>query len=278
MPRCSLFAPIAHPWPENPLTLRANYHLSLEIYLQIGADSYKALNTGNFCAVVSSHPGSESAGRSFGRFLDLLGEPAIHAVQSLLTEEEALAPDAIFAELSYKPASARNANVMLRPCLRSYEIAVGIPPTVAPEQVLPLSDLVVGVHHNRFYLRSKKHNKRVIVTQLHKLDTVSAPNVCRFLLDVSSDGEPQFTSFNWGRFSCAPFLPRLTVRADQNVKVVLCPARWNLESTTITPRGEGSPEQRWFAGLQDWRKCWHVPRFVYLKEADHRLLLDLDSQ
>src|SRR5581483_441899 len=250
---------------------------SLEIYLQIQASSREAMDRGEFCAVVSPNPGAPSGGRSFGRFADLLGEPALQALQNLLRHEEALEPDCVFAELSYQHSHARTSNVALRPWLRPYEIAVGVAPSGPAERVLLLQDLMVGVREERFYLRSQRLNKQVIVSQLHMLNFSQAPHVCRFLLEIASDGVPLLSSFNWGSLSPAPFLPRITVRQTPSASLVLSPARWNLEATTIQPQGTGTPEARLFQGLQQWRKQWRVPRYIYLTEADNRLLLDLEN-
>ncbi|HEU5228617.1 MAG TPA: thiopeptide-type bacteriocin biosynthesis protein, partial [Ktedonobacteraceae bacterium] len=46
---------------------------------------------------------------------------------------------------------------------------------------------------------------------------------------------------------------------------------------TIQPQGTGTPEACLFQGVQHWRKCWRVPRYAYLTEADNRLLLDLEN-
>jgi len=249
---------------------------SLEIYLQVQATSREAIDRGEFCAVVSPGPGSQGAGRSFGRFVDVLGEPGTRALQEWLSHEEATQPEAIFAELSYQPPSARASNVAIRPLLRKYEIAVGTTPSVPPERVIRLDDLVVGVSLDRWYLRSQRFNKRVVVCQLHMLNIALAPNACRFIAEIASDGLPALSGFDWGSLSAAPFLPRLTVPHGPRARLVLTPACWNLQITTIQPQGEGSEEARRFAGLQQWRAHWRVPRYAYLTQADHRLLLDLE--
>jgi len=249
---------------------------SMEIYLHVQAASRGDLDQGKFCAVVGPNPGAPGGGRSFGRFLDLLGEPGRCALQSLLAQEEAFEPETLFAELSYQPQRARSSNVAIRPGLRTYEIAIGTTPSVPHERVIALSDLVVGVHHGHFYLRSLYHQKKVIACQLHMLNIHQAPHVCRFLADISSDGLPVLSSFDWGHLSSAPFLPRLTIPHGSQAMIVLTPARWNLDASTIQLRGEGSREARWFAGLQQWRSRWRVPRYVYLTQADNRLLLDLE--
>ncbi|WP_137686314.1 lantibiotic dehydratase [Thermosporothrix hazakensis] len=250
--------------------------LSLEIYLQVHAASREALDNGEWCAVLGPNWGSPNAGRTFGRFFDLLDEEGMRHLQQLTEREEALQPDVIFAELSYQPREARMANVALRPPLRRYEIAVGTTPSVPPERVISLNDLVVGVRNGRFYLRSQRLGKQVIVSQYHMLSPRLAPNVCRFLSELSMDGVPCLSAFDWGRLSGSPFLPRVTYRMGPHARLVLSPAQWQLRADTVQPEGTGSEEERWFAGLQRWRERWRVPRYVYLAEFDNRLLLDLE--
>jgi lantibiotic biosynthesis protein len=250
--------------------------LSLEIYLQLHARSREAIDRGEWTAVVGSNCGSPHAGRTFGRFFDLLGTPGIAALRELATREEALLSDVIFAELSYQPAQARMANVAIRPPIRSYEIAIGTTPAVPSERVLSLNDLVVSIENGHFSLRSLRLGRLVRVCQSHMLNTMRAPNVCRFISEIANDDQPVLSSFDWGTVANAPFLPRLSMRIGPTASLVLTPARWNLTTSTITPHGEGSEERRWFRGLQQWRAQWRVPRYVYLSEMDNRLLLDLE--
>lgn len=250
---------------------------SLEIYLQLHAASREAVDRGEWSAVVGRNYGSFNGGRTFGRFFDLLGEPGMEHLRELTRREEALQPEVIFAELSYQPAQARLANVAIRPPLRSYEIAIGTTPSVPPERTFSLSDLVVGVQHGRFYLRSLRLGKRIRVCQTHMLNSTLAPNVCRFLTEIATDGQPALSSFDWGSVASAPFLPRLVIKAGPSARLVITPACWQLQAEAITPLGNGSQETRWFRGLQEWRKAWRVPRYVYLTEADNRLLLDLEN-
>jgi thiopeptide-type bacteriocin biosynthesis protein len=251
--------------------------LSLELYLQLHAASREAIDRGEWTAVVGANCGSPSAGRTFGRFFDLLGESGMEALRDLAGREEALQPEVIFAELSYQPRQARLANVAIRPPLRSYEIAVGTTPSVPSERVLTLSDLVVGVRDGRFYLRSLRLGKQVRVCQSHMLNPLLAPNVCRFLLEIAQDTLPCMASFDWGLLAGAPFLPRLVIRTHSAARLVISPARWQLQAETILPMGEGAAETRWFRGLQEWRAQWQVPRYAYVQAMDNRLLLDLEN-
>jgi lantibiotic biosynthesis protein len=251
--------------------------LSLEIYLQVHARSREAVDRGEWTAVLGSNCGPQSAGCTFGRFYDLLGEQSMEALRELAAREEALLPGVIFAELSYQPWQARLANVATRPPLRDYEIAIGTTPSVLSERVLTLDDLVIGVQHGRFYARSLRLGKQVRVCQSHMLNMYSAPNVCRFLIEIANDGLPTLSAFDWGALDGAPFLPRLIMKADPSARLVISPARWQLRAEMIPPLGEGSEKTRWFRGLHSFREHWHVPRYVYLTWGDNRLLLDLEN-
>ena len=250
--------------------------LTLEIYLQVHAQSREALDHGEWTAVVGRNCGSPDGGRTFGRFFDLLGAPGMEVLRDFFLREEALLPDVIFAELSYQPLQARKANLAIRPPLRAYEIAVGTTPSVSPENVLSLNDLVVGIQDGHFYLRSLRLGKQVRVCQTHMLNVLSAPNVCRFITEIAHDNQPALTPFDWGAFASAPFLPRLVIKASPATRLVIEPAQWRLQKGMVFPSGTGSEEARWFRGLQEWRKQWRVPRYVYLTEMDNRLLLDLE--
>ena len=251
--------------------------LSLEIYLQVHAQSPVTLDRGEWTVVVGNNCGSDGAGRTFGRFFDLMNKPGRQALSDLIAQEEALLPDIIFAELSYQPWQARQANVSIRPPLRSYEIAIGTTPSVPPERLLALNDLVVGVQNDHFYLRSLRLGKLVRVCQGHMQTIERAPNVCRFILEIASDGQPQLGPFDWGGVVRAPFLPRLFLPISPSAKLVISPATWHLRAETIASQGDGSSDARWYRGLQNWREQWRVPRYVYLVDVDNRLLLDLEN-
>jgi class I lanthipeptide synthase len=237
----------------------------VDLIVQVAAASPEALDRGAWRAVVEPAPG----GRMAGRFLDLLGDGALEALRSYARRQEALFPEVVFAELSYFPAGRRG-NVAVRPLLWSHEVVVNTTPSVPPERVVDLDDLVVGVRDGRFYLRSVSRGRRVIVTQSHMLTPLLAPNVCRFLLEASADGRPQPAPFDWGMVRNAPWLPRLA-----RGRIVLSPQRWNLHAASLGDLPAGACEERFFLALQRWRAAWQVPRHVYLAEGDALLLLDL---
>jgi len=246
--------------------------VSLDLSLFVAARSAADLDAGRFRVVVGPNLGATAAGRNLGRFVDLLGEPARAGLDSIAQAETAHHPGALWAELVYLPGQFRIANVTVRPHSRRYEIALGVTPGVPPERVIPLTELMVGIREDRFYVRWPRRGAEVLACAGHMLNNTAAPDVCRFLDDVRQDGLAQLSGFDWGPAASLPVLPRV-----QAGRVVLSLARWRLDgqaSQLLAPDGlEDFP-----ARLAAWRKQWNVPRHVYLTFADNRLLLDLDDQ
>nr|BBH87573.1 lantibiotic dehydratase [Thermosporothrix sp. COM3] len=242
---------------------------ALELFLQVQAESPEAIDRGEWVGVIAPS-GLSYGGRTFCRFFDVLGEYGLNRLRAYTRQEEALfSEDVIFAEMSYLPIFGRGANVAIRPDLRDYEIVLNTTPSA--RHVLSLQDLVVGVVGERFSLRSRSLGKEVIVTQSHLLNLQRAPNVCRFLLEISEQRMAGPALFDWGMMASAPFLPRVT-----RGKMILSPARWNLRPAMIELDGDGSEQERFFRGVRRWRELWRVPRYVYLSHFDNRLLLDLE--
>jgi lantibiotic biosynthesis protein len=243
---------------------------AVEMHLQVHAASREAIDRGKWRGVLAP-VGMTYGGRTFGRFFDILSTEDVALLQEYIRREEKLYEDVIFAELSYLPTAGRGANITTHPALRSYEIAINVTPSVLSENTIPLSDLVVGVRKERFYIRSVRLGKEVVVKQSHMLVSLASPAVCRFLLDAAQDRFRSLPLFDWGSANSSPFLPRIVWK-----RMVLSLAQWHLRPSMIVPTGSGSQDARWFAGLQEWRQHWRVPRYVYLVQADNKLLIDLE--
>ena len=245
---------------------------SMDLSLFVSARSAEDLDAGRFQVVIGPNLGATAAGRNLGRFADLLGEPARAGLAGIAQAEMAHRPDALWAELVYLPGQLRMANVTVRSHPRRYEIALGATPGVPPEQVIPLSELVVGIRDGRFCVRWPRRGAEVVCCAGHMLNNMAAPDVFRFLDDVRQDGLAQLSGFDWGTAANLPVLPRV-----QAGRVVLSLARWRLDSRASQQLAPDSPGG-YPARLAAWRKQWDVPRHVYLRFADNRLLLDLDDE
>jgi lantibiotic biosynthesis protein len=272
-------------WAPSPETAPG----SLELYVGVAADSAVAIDEGAFTLIIGHGPGASPAGRTLGRFGDLLspgdraapaGQPAVPRTVLaagptrpgvVMAEAERAAgptrPGVVVAELVYLPRRLRQANVAVRPAQHGFELTVGTSPGVPSDRVVPLDELAVGVRDGRLRLWWPAGGAEVEVTAGHMLNPTEAPAVARFLAEVGRDGRAQLGGFSWGPAAGFPYLPRV-----QAGRVVLRPASWRLDPDALAATlPAGLP-----AMLRRWRDDWKVPRYVQLGGGDRRLLLDLD--
>ncbi|MFD6230094.1 lantibiotic dehydratase [Streptomyces sp. NPDC060232] len=245
----------------------------VDAYVQISADSPEAVDRGEWRAVLNGD-GLGEGGRTFGRFFHLLGPDATDRLRAYARAREALEPDVVVAELAYLPANGRGANVAIRPAVHAYEIPVNVAPSGDPERTIGLADVHVGATDEGLRLYSARLGRELVVVQNHMLSPFGAPNVCRFLLEVSRARYATPAGFGWGPVEGAPHLPRV-VRG----RVVVRPAEWNLypAGAQASPAAAGPVAvPRTADDVAGWRRTWGVPRHVYLADDDNRLLLDLD--
>ncbi|MEU4195415.1 lantibiotic dehydratase [Kribbella sp. NPDC026611] len=232
--------------------------VSVELSVLVAARSRTAIDRGDYLLMVGPNLGAQEAGRGLGRFADLLGADARELLTEVVAAEAAeRGDDPVVAELVYRPLRARSANVAVRPLLRDYELPVGVASTVAPDRVVHVDELSVGLEDGRFRVWWDTRDRPLLLTAGHMLNPSAAPPVCRALLDLTSDGTTYLSDFDWGPMTGMPFLPRVRYG-----RVVLCPAQWQLGRDT---------------SVDAWRAQWKVPRLVYLASGDNRLLLDLDD-
>jgi len=157
--------------------------------------------------VLLQHVGGPSGANLFGRFChadpDLLTHVAGH-----LREEEALDPDAVFAEVVHLP-EGRLGNVLLRPVLRRAEISYLGRSGATEDQQIPVTDLTLGLSDDRFVLRSRRLGRRIVprLTSAHNFMT-SPLSIYRLLGLLQSDGRLTGCTWDWGPLAALPFLPR----------------------------------------------------------------------
>src|SRR5579863_2836239 len=146
----------------------------------LSAASGSALEKGEFEIYVHGGVGPSGA-RLLGRFCHT--DPAIQLhVEEHLGQEEAMAPEAVFAEVVYLP-EGRLGNVLCRPVLRNYEIPYLGRSGAQQDRQLPVSDLLVGVENGSIVLYSRRLGRRVIprLTNAHGFVNPQLSPVYRFL-------------------------------------------------------------------------------------------------
>lgn len=242
---------------------------AFSVMATLAARSSHAVHRGEFLLRVEGISGPSGA-RLLGRFCH--ADPQLHArVREHLRAEEALAPDAVFAEIVHLP-EGRVGNILCRPLLRGYEIPYAGRSGAAADQHIAVDDLTVSLVGNRFVLRSRRLGKEVVprLTTAHNFSAASLP-VYRFLCALQSQDARGGFAWRWGALGTSPFLPRV-----RSGRVVLSPAQWNLSRQDVQPLLAAGGAAR-FEAVQALRERVGLPRDVSVGHGDRQLAIDLDN-
>jgi len=230
------------------------------------AESAEAVERGDFRVLLYGAQGPSGA-RMLGRFCH--SDAAIdEGVRKHLADEEALHPDAVFAEIVHLPAG-RIGNVLARPVLRSHEIAF-LGRSGAPlDRQIAVQDLMVTVSGDRIRLRSRTLDREIIprLTSAHNT-SVESLGVYRFLAAIQP---PVGMQWDWGAMDLAPFLPRVTCG-----RLVLARARWRVVAAEIRPIAEAAGAERYRLAKR-LRETRRMPRYLSLAEGDNELFIDFEN-
>ncbi len=246
---------------------------ALQVMARLAATSGEAVERGDFQLYLKGAHGPSGA-RLLGRFCHADAELE-RLVSDHVRREEALAPDAVFAEVVHLP-EGRIGNILSRPVLRGYEIPFLGRSGAPADRQIPVSDLRVSVFGREVVLRSARLGRRVIprLTSAHNYARGSL-RLYRFLCALQSQGVAEGLSWNWGALDSFTFLPRVTCG-----RLVLARARWRVSGDELerlkrgARRAEGEPA---FSRVRRWRTERRLPRFVVLADADNELLIDFDN-
>lgn len=242
---------------------------SFAIDATVAAESQSALTQGDFQVFLQSGAGPSGA-NLLGRFCHM-DESLRRNVESYLRAEEALQPNAVFAEIVHLP-EGRLGNVIFRPALREFEIPY-LGRSAAPrERQISVTDLRVSVQGNQIRLRSARSGRDVIprMTNAHNYIWGSL-GVYRFLGMLQHQGTSACPPWDWGVLWSAPFLPRVI-----SGRLVLSLARWRLNKEELRALA-GKEDAARFRAMQMLRAKRRFPRLVALVDADNLLPVDLDN-
>jgi len=206
----------------------------------------------------------------FGRFCRSDAELEGH-VKALLRSEEALQPDAMFAELVHLPDD-RVGNVVCRPALRAKDLPCLGQSGLERADQITIADLTVTVKGERIVLRSRELGREVL-PRLTCAHNAAAPNasVYRFLAALAKQDGVSGLVFGWGPFANARFLPRVVFG-----NVVLSSASWRIDKPIIATWLSLTSEERQ-REIGAWRAREGIPRWVQVGQGDNLLSLDLDN-
>lgn len=232
------------------------------------AKSWDAAASGDFRLSLSGVSGPSGA-NLFGRFCH--GDPELlRYVREHVSAEEALQPDAIFAEVVHL-AEGRLGNILGRPVLRGWEIPYHGRSGAPAERQILISDLLVTVVDDRVLLRSKKLDREVVprMTNAHNWPAAKL-EIYRFLCSLQAQGLTQL-GWTWGPLAGAPFLPRV-----REGKTILSPAMWLLSRDELEPLSKAEGAAR-FAAVARLRAARGLPRWIGVADGDNILPVDLDN-
>ncbi len=243
---------------------------ALALFGSIVAASGEAVDRGDYRLWVT-HATGPSGARFLGRFAHL--DPLLERqVQAHLAAEEALRPDAVFAEIIHLP-QGRIGNVIARPLLRGREIHYLGRGGADREHQLDPADLRVSVRRGRVMLRSARLDREVHprLSTAHNYHRDQELPVYRFLCTLQDHRNGGAAHWDWGAQRGAAFLPRIA-----RGRLVLSAAAWNLGAGEIPPLAAAA--ERWDpAPIQGWRMERGLPRFALLVQGDNRLPVDFDN-
>jgi thiopeptide-type bacteriocin biosynthesis protein len=207
-----------------------------------------------------------------GRFCH--GEERLRSeVEAYLRDEEALDPDAVFAEVVHLP-EGRIGNVLLRPVLRDHEIAYLGRSGCDPERQIDVSDLFISVRGSRVILRSRRLDRRVVtrLSTAHNFSNSRSVGLYRFLCELQlQDTMGGLITWQWGGLAKSSFLPRVVIG-----RTVVSEASWNLDRARIRELAALTEVER-VAGIQRLRAELRLPRLITLNDEDNVLPVDLEN-
>lgn len=238
---------------------------SIDLLLQVSADSRSELDSGRYKIVVSPGVGTLGAGRTMGRFAYMLGAPALSALKMIYEKEKLAAGDGIVADVRCWPIRKRAVNVSLSPSTSDFKISVGCIPNQS-ESEIAISDILITLDRGKFSAIWSKTGQRLIIRSCNFLNPVLLPDAVRFLLDLSCHNVTPLIPFDWAEAANLVVLPRV-----QYGNKILSPAYWNIDARLA----DSVNFENAFTQL---RTTYQIPDSVFLSTGasdDNQLYLNL---
>ena len=223
----------------------------------------------------------DSFGGATGTFL--LGrfghtDPSVlNLLQEISRAEDERLPEVIFADIVHLP-EARTGNVIIRPQLKAYQIPFLSKSSSAPEQEIPITDLMISVRGNQIVLRSKSLNKIIIprLSNAHNYSNANSLDTYHFLCAVQAQNVRSGFSFTGSLGSLYMFIPRIVLD-----NLILSEAQWNFREQHIKSIVAAFKTNNWAklkVEIDQWRAKYLIPRHICLTDFDNELYVDLENQ
>ena len=124
------------------------------------------------------------------------------------------------------PSGSRNANVAITESYWSYKLLIDN--YIDEENLIEIKDVVVCADLNRFYFKSIKHQKEIIFVSSHVLNHQKAPNIIRFMRDISYESCTPWVIFSLGELSKLTYIPRI-----EYSNIIISPQTWKINKYSL---------------------------------------------
>ncbi len=246
---------------------------SMEIYANIIANSCSDIDNGDFLICLGPTIGSNGAGKSFGRFSELLDD-SIHHLKKLNEMESDLNDNEILVTINETPMYGRHGNVTTVSSNRKYEINLSTNNSNDIKSIA-LSDLYVGIDNDRFFVKSKTMNKKIKFKSESMINPIFCSDITKFLIEISDCSSKQLFSFLLDDdFLELNYIPRISYK-----NIVLIPEQWKLSLNALNLDYKSVDKHNFHTKINEWISNNKIPQYIFMKESsysDNRLLLNLD--
>lgn len=243
---------------------------SLDIFVQIIADSFEEIDNGNFQMCFSGASISNTAGRAWGRFSHMISQDTVQYFAQ--KEKEVIGDGYVIASLCEYSRGGRLGNVMINSNAYEYEISFSTNKSLDKRNIA-ISDIGIGIDKetNNFFAFSYSLKKRIKIVSNNMLNPALGSDAFRFLRDISRLEEVEMGNM-LSMFQTQNYIysPRIVYS-----KTVLSPATWVFDRELLLHRGKDNGQ---ISYIKDTFNEWKVPRYVYFVEGDNKLLMDLNSE
>jgi thiopeptide-type bacteriocin biosynthesis protein len=228
-------------------------------------------NNPNYSFTLAPSLGSNGIGKTFGRFTDLFTVNENKFIEDAFKIKKEYSSEYIIAEISELPINGRTSNVSLTNSDYDYQITLTSNYT---DEKIPISikDLYIGIDKNNFfYIKSKKLNKKVIVTMTNMLNTRNSSPVLKFLTKISLDCQINvLNGISMLRNMECEYSPRIVYK-----RIIIKPETWIISKDIL--KMSSNKKDEFIKKFNLYREKWHIPRYVYLARFDNRILMDIEN-
>lgn len=255
--------------PLHEFNNRLQFPSSLDIGINILAESTDSIMKGDFSIQVMDNIGTRTGGAHLSRFQEGMPQEVICEYQALQESKQRLVQDRYIEVFAREiPQNSRIANISNPNTSLTFSINLGM---AGINNSLSLNDLYIGYNQttDRLYIKSKKLQKIVKVTVDGVLNSFSTNHVLRLLREISDCYEINpLSSIALLRESPFEFIPDVWYK-----NVLLQEARWTIHTTVYTKKE--------FAEFKDTfineKNRLGFNRYIFICDFDRKILIDAEN-